>query len=513
MPFYFQLSLSLLAPLFVASAFAQGHAGTGANVDTVAPPVAAILQRLSSVPYLSDSVADTHNGANKLKKSRSLLANSVDSCRAPASKDSFLGAIEEGVRQSTVDRIIETNPKIESLFGMGPMNDPQRAPASLLSNPICEMTTEDIGVMLDQNSIPSPSAVDTLAKFTEASNADRVKALAGDQAALQRFTHRWTNFMGCLSYAESMGSPESAQSDRKFEQILQEFPEAAAPFTNAAGRVVRPAGVLAATDRDGAYYNQPRALDALLAANDRQWALKAADLFFLGKVMPLEEITVFRNRIFTKDVVHNGRVLAKAMDPLTAEKLAELDAQGVLDVSAGTTKGVGDALLAHLKEARLSGAAGSAETKRLAKEYVSNAYPTWQVVGMYQFDPNAAGNVSPCILQWNKIHADNPACFIDPASTNASIVALASGGQTFNAFCGAQKIVQAFNSQINTRNTTGTPPHNVQADGSLKAPKDRCVSVVARAGENLVYAHFGPLRNSTKTNLAAVLNCAKRVAR
>jgi hypothetical protein len=493
-----------------------GHQGADSTATAAPLPTAipAILQRLSTVPYLAVATADAHNGKTQLVSTRAMHTDGVDACRSEASKNTFLGAIEEGIRQASVDRVVETNPKIEELFGISPMTSPERQQVSLLSHPICLMDTPDIVSMLGERSVPAGSAyLDTLRKFSEASNRDRSKALDGDQAALKSFVHRWTQFMGCLSYAESMGTAENTASDRSFQKTIDEYPEAAAAFTNAAGQIKRPRGVLTTIDRDGAYYTAPRKLADLESSADPRWALKAAETFFVSKDLPPDEITVFNNRIFTKDVVLGGRVLAKAFEPLTEAKLADLKAAGVTSVPAGSTKGIGGELLEHFKAARETGASISAETHRLAKEFVKAAYPTWAVVGMYQFDPNAAGNVSPCILQWNKIHAANPSCFIDPASTAASLTALASGGQTFNAFCGVQKIVQSFNSQVNTSNLGGVAPANVKPDGTLRAPKDRCVSIVSQAGIGRVYSHFGPLRNSTHNNLAEVLSCAKRIAR
>jgi hypothetical protein len=132
-------------------------------------------------------------------------------------------------------------------------------------------------------------------------------------------------------------------------------------------------------------------------------------------------------------------------------------------------------------------------------------YPTWTVAGLYQFSPEAYGNASTCMEQWNE---ERPGCrinFNDPAAS----LAIASPGQTFNAYCGVMKVVESFNSQINTVNVTGVHPENLLSNGRIKPSERRCVSLVARAGRGRIYAHFGPLRNSTGKNLAALMSCVK----
>jgi hypothetical protein len=130
--------------------------------------------------------------------------------------------------------------------------------------------------------------------------------------------------------------------------------------------------------------------------------------------------------------------------------------------------------------------------KKIAAE-LDEKYPAWPVIGTFQFDPN--GNLGPCIEQWNEMFNNNPSCRIDIRSKASVIKALASSGQSFNTWCGMQKIVQSFNSQVNTVNDTGVDRSNV-VDGRLKRSEDRCVSLAARGGTGNIYAHFGPLRNS-----------------
>jgi len=132
-------------------------------------------------------------------------------------------------------------------------------------------------------------------------------------------------------------------------------------------------------------------------------------------------------------------------------------------------------------------------------------YPTWPVVGLYQFNANPVSNISPCVGQWNELISRN-SCEIDRLVTKSVFTAFSSHGQSVNAFCGVQKIVQSFNSQVNTKNTTGVDLSNLIGN-RIKKPKDRCVSLVARAGGGRIYSHFGPFRNSVGYNLKKVMEC------
>lgn len=131
-------------------------------------------------------------------------------------------------------------------------------------------------------------------------------------------------------------------------------------------------------------------------------------------------------------------------------------------------------------------------------------FKPWPVVGLYQFNP-IVGNVAPCIAQWNKLVSD-ARCKLRN-SKNSILTAVSTAGQTFNAFCGTQKIVQAFNSQINTYSPLGVDRSNVLPTGELRPPNDRCLSIVGRGGSRRVYAHFGVLANSTVTNLGRLMDC------
>jgi hypothetical protein len=125
-------------------------------------------------------------------------------------------------------------------------------------------------------------------------------------------------------------------------------------------------------------------------------------------------------------------------------------------------------------------------------------------IGLYQFTPRAAGNVYPCLLSWNQIFKGK--CEINPSSNEQQMIrVLGSGYQTFNAFCGVNKIVQVFSIQVNTEKSTNTHPSNLLSTGQLKSSPDRCVSPFFSS--KLSYNHFGPLQNSYGNRLEDLMNC------
>ena len=123
-------------------------------------------------------------------------------------------------------------------------------------------------------------------------------------------------------------------------------------------------------------------------------------------------------------------------------------------------------------------------------------------IGLFQFTPNSTGNIQACIREWNVLY---PRCAISQTAGQSELIrVLGSSLQTFNAFCGAAKVTGMFGVQVNTTSAANTHPANVNSNGKLKAPAERCVTP-HMAGNS--YNHFGPFQNTTGSNLAEVLNC------
>jgi hypothetical protein len=121
-----------------------------------------------------------------------------------------------------------------------------------------------------------------------------------------------------------------------------------------------------------------------------------------------------------------------------------------------------------------------------------------QNIGLYQFTPKIGGNIDACYNAWNNIMGKkSPTCKIDhKKSDKLSFEFVAASDQIFNAFCGANKLVQSFGVQVNARSFNHPDAKVMQlthADNKskkgLKESKDRCVSPFVYA--NNAYMHFG----------------------
>jgi hypothetical protein len=124
-------------------------------------------------------------------------------------------------------------------------------------------------------------------------------------------------------------------------------------------------------------------------------------------------------------------------------------------------------------------------------------------IGLFQFTPTASGNINSCLRQWNKVY---PTCSISTTSSQAELIkVLGSSYQTFNAFCGVNKVLQTFAVQANTQTASATHPSNKLSNGKLKPSGERCVSLHFQAGK--AYNHFGPFQNSTGSNMNELLTC------
>lgn len=125
-------------------------------------------------------------------------------------------------------------------------------------------------------------------------------------------------------------------------------------------------------------------------------------------------------------------------------------------------------------------------------------------IGLFQFTPTGSGNINPCLRHWNEL---NPNCAVSTGSSRAELIrVVGSNLQSFNAFCGVNKIQQTFAIQVNTSKTSSTHPENFS--GGMKSPGQRCVTPFFLAGR--AYNHFGPLQNSTGKNLDSLMTCALR---
>lgn len=125
-------------------------------------------------------------------------------------------------------------------------------------------------------------------------------------------------------------------------------------------------------------------------------------------------------------------------------------------------------------------------------------------IGLFQFTPDAGGNIQACIREWNQLY---PKCGIKTNASQSELIRiLGSSLQSFNTFCAAAKVTGSFAVQVNAQSSKNTHPYNVTSSGTLKAPAERCVSPHMAVGRS--YNHFGPLQNTSGNTLDTVVSCA-----
>lgn len=242
-------------------------------------------------------------------------------------------------------------------------------PNSLISHPLCNVTSETLNTTLSGKNIPSAATIKKANEFANKLNSYRREALAGNRDGYVKASKLWSKFMMCLSYMESLTTADSA----KAKAVAEKY---APPGYR------RPAGVN--------FYEDPY----------------------------------------------------------------------------------------QPAESRLN-------------------------IGLFQFTPDAGGNIQSCIREWNVLY---PKCGISPTASQAEMIrVLGSSLQTFNAFCAAAKVTGMFSVQINSTKANNTHPYNVKADGSLKAPAERCVSPHMSVGKS--YNHFAPFQNGSGFTMDNILSC------
>ncbi|MGE5084941.1 MAG: hypothetical protein ACM3MG_01475, partial [Bacillota bacterium] len=257
---------------------------------------------------------------------------------------------------------------VGSYYGVS-SNEESYLPTSLISHPLCKVTTESLNATLGGKKVPSEAVIAKINTFANKINEYRRGALAGDRSSYVKASKLWSKFMMCLSYTESLSAADTASSERVAEKY-------------APTGYRRPAGVQ--------FYEDP----------------------------------------------------------------------------------------AQTEASRLN-------------------------IGLFQFTPSSSGNIQACIREWNKLYPKNT---INTKASQAEMIrVLGSSLQTFNAFCGVAKVTGMFAIQVNTSRAGNTHPSNVNANGTLKLPMDRCVSPHFATGKS--YNHFGPFQNSTSNNLNNVLSC------
>lgn len=131
-------------------------------------------------------------------------------------------------------------------------------------------------------------------------------------------------------------------------------------------------------------------------------------------------------------------------------------------------------------------------------------------VGLYQLP--MSGNVAACVKAWNeRVGSKNESCMITKTSKKDMFLLNSASDQLFNAFCGANKLVQSFGVQVNSNkfevySGKARRTHKDNYDfknKKLKEGSKRCVSLFTHTSNT--YNHFGTLGFTTKNNTVDVV--------
>lgn len=160
---------------------------------------------------------DASKSRSELSKSRSPASHGTDSCTIDRANDSFAETVGWSVEQGF--RIADQHLDYISFSSWDPYDiytTGRRTPVSLLSNPLCEVDSSSLSRILSTSSrsanMPSSTTISHIQDFTKKHNTLREKALEGDTSAEFEIKKMWTTFMGCLSYVESLGDPDTQTS-------------------------------------------------------------------------------------------------------------------------------------------------------------------------------------------------------------------------------------------------------------------------------------------------------------
>lgn len=336
----------------------------------VANPVTPIgFEVFSEVAYPVGSAVDsTYKNYRELIPVRDgSLSHYTDLCDAKLDKkDRFADRIAYSVEVKMQPSRAQLG-YVASYFGLN-SDVKTYLPNSLISHPLCNVTSSTLNSTLNGKNIPSEATIKKANAFVARMNQYRREALSGQREGYVKASKLWSKMMMCVSYMESLTTADTAKSNN----VAQKY---------APSGYRRPAGVL--------FYEDPN----------------------------------------------------------------------------------------QTPESRLN-------------------------IGLFQFTPSAGGNIQACIREWNQLY---PRCGIATNSNSAEMIkTLGSSLQTFNSFCAVAKITGMFSVQINTMKSVHTHPANIKADGSLKAPEERCVTPHFGAKS---YNHFGPFQNSAGFTLDQILTC------
>ncbi|HWU42630.1 MAG TPA: hypothetical protein VN132_04295, partial [Bdellovibrio sp.] len=101
---------------------------------------------------------------------------------------------------------------VGSAYGMS-SDENSYIPNSLISHPLCTVTTDTLNTTLGGRKVPSAATIKKINEFANRMNQYRREALAGSRDSYVKASKLWSKFMMCTSYTESLTSANTSKSD------------------------------------------------------------------------------------------------------------------------------------------------------------------------------------------------------------------------------------------------------------------------------------------------------------
>ncbi len=443
-----------------------------------------------------------YNTLRSLQTSRKLDLAGVDRCLAEVNEReaSFGDMISRSVDLGLDSRRIATNTFIdaENAYHLSP----SRISVGLRSHPFCvseepaKFTAEfkhSISARVQPDAKLASDLNDYLLHGNHLLNqVNEAKSSTSYAIAVSELKAYQGIMMSCLAYTESLVDTESERGSEIFADLRRR-----AYVT----RPARPEGVSIGMDRPQDY--------------------------FVGGTLRREQLTYGLPESLStyKDKMNRDRPRYFKYSP---EILAEIESHVIVNPKTNVRTNPKEASIKRSYVSKQLAAynaakAAGATSAQLHEQFFSDISQTsWVSSGVFQFKfanldtekgDELSSNIGPCVDQWNALYGNS--CPIQHTIAGYA-QALTSPGQAFNIFCGVQKIVQSYNTQVHTMNPKKTSPQNMGPDGNLLPPEKRCVHPFWHG--SLGYNHFGPLANSAPKdsikglpsypgNLALLMEC------
>ena len=160
---------------------------------------------------------DNNQNMDQLGRKR-IHANEVefekDFClNGPSTEDSFANSISRGVELAMNEKEISTNSAIDKGYKLSS----KRIPLSLISHPFCTVDQAELKHSLKKDPKLNTAELAKIKGVINSFNTTRSKYFSASstqdkQFYLKEYSEKYSIFMGCLAYSESLNDPDSSGS-------------------------------------------------------------------------------------------------------------------------------------------------------------------------------------------------------------------------------------------------------------------------------------------------------------